>query len=326
MPLLFVLGVVGAVAVFLRRPAAVGSRLVALRVPVLGAAAGCVVTLSINFVAHRYLSDYLPVLVMLGLAGLNVVLVWLADPARRSGAVRAVTIGIAGLAACSIWANFGLGLLYQRAFNVSLSESERATFIGFQQDVDEAIPGRSRFEVRTGDELPDPGPIGSVFVVGDCDGLYWSDGKDWFGVERTNPTGFYPLSVIFEKRPAGTRETLLAAGTPETMDRIGVEYLGGNEIVFTIDSGVFGTMLESKPVEIAFGRPTRVDLVYDNDPQVGRVTVDVEDESLFSFNNLLAIGPVAVAGSDDPGAPEFDGEVERLPTPTPLCRELTESA
>ncbi|MGQ0805129.1 MAG: hypothetical protein ACT4PI_14865 [Actinomycetota bacterium] len=325
MPLLLLLGAIGAAAVFLRRPAPVGSRLTALRVPVLGALAGFCVTLSINFVAHRYLSDFLPVLVLLGLAGLNVVLVWLADPARRRRAVRVATVALAALAAFSLWANFALGILYQRAFNVFLPESERAAFIGFQQDVDEAVPGGSRFDVRAGDELPDAGPTGSVFVVGDCDGLYWSDGEDWFGVERTNATGGYPLSVTFPDRPVGTRETLLVAGTPEKMDRIGVEYLGDDRVVFTIDSGVFSVVLESQPVEVDFDRPTRVDLVYDNS-RVGRLTIDVAGESLFSFNNLLAIGPVAVAGSDDPGAPEFDGTVERLPTRTPLCRELVDES
>ncbi|HUF83850.1 MAG TPA: hypothetical protein VMQ81_04570 [Acidimicrobiia bacterium] len=320
MPLLFLLSVVGATAVFLRRPAAVGSRLIALRVPVLGALAGCFVTLSINFVAHRYLSDYLPVLVLLGLAGVNVLFVMLAAPGRRPAVVRTLTVALAGLAAFSLWANFGLGILYQRAYNVFLSESDRTAFIGFQQDFDETVvPGDSRFDVRSGNELPDAGPAGSVFVVGDCDGLYWSDGDKWFGLERTNATGGYPLRITLPDRPRGTRETLLVAGNPEKMDRIGVEYRD-DDVVFTIDSGVFGVTLRSEPVDIEPGQPTRVDIVYDNSP-VGRLTIEVDGKSLFSFNNLLAIGPVAVAGSDDPGAPEFDGEVEQLPARTPLCRE-----
>jgi hypothetical protein len=320
MPLLFVLALVGGAAVFLRRPAA-ASRLAALRVPVLAAVAGGCVTLSIDFVAHRYLSDFLPILVLLGLAGVQVLLLALSRPSRRRGVVRAVTVSLVAMAALSLWANFALGILYQRAYNVFLSESDRAAFIGFQQDFDEFLPYGSRFDVRSGAELPDPGPAGSVFVVGDCDGLYWSDGEDWFGLERTDATGAYPLRVTVSDRPSGTRETLLVAGTPDKMDRIGIEYRDDNEVVFTIDSGVFGVVLRSEPVDIVPGRPTRVDLVYDNS-RVGRLTIEVEGESLFSFNNLLAIGPVAVAGSDGPGAPEFEGTVERIPTPTPLCREL----
>jgi len=323
MPLLFLLSVLGAIAVFIRRPAPIGSRLTALRVPVLGALAGCCVTLSINFVAHRYLSDYLPVLVMLGLAGVNALFALLAVPARRPAIVRAVPVALAGLAIFSLWVNFGLGIQYQRAFNVFLPESDRAAFIGFQHDVDEIVPGGSRFDVRTGDELPDPGPAGNMFVVGECDGLYWSDGQDWFGVERTDATGAYPLRVTLPDRPSGTRETLLVAGTTDKMDLVGIEYRDDNEVVFTIDSGVFGVTLTSEPLDIEPRQPTRVDIVYDNS-RVGRLTIEVGGKSLFSFNNLLAVGPVAVAGSDDPDAPEFDGTVERLPTPTPLCRELVD--
>lgn len=326
MPLLFLLALVGAVAVFLRRPST-ASRLAALRVPVLGALAGGCVTLSINFVAHRYLSDFLPLLVLLALAGVQVLLLALARPDRRRSIVRGVTAGLVGLAAVSLWANFGLGILYQRAYNVFLSDSDRAAFIAFQQDFDESVvPGGSRFDVREGTELPDPTAAGSVFVVGDCDGLYWSDGEDWFGLERTNATGGYPLRVTLPDRPPGTRETLLVAGTPDKMDVVGVEYRDDGDVVFTIETGVFGGLvLRSEPVDIEPGRPTRVDIVYDNS-LVGRFAVDVDGESLFSFNNLLAIGPVVVAGSDDPGAPEFDGKVERLPTRTPLCRELVDES
>ncbi len=321
MPLLFVLSIVGAAAVFLGRPALTGSRLAALRVPVLGAVAGGCVTLSIDFVAHRYLSDFLPVLLLLGLAGVQALFVVLARPGARRVIVRVVTAGLVALAVLSLWANFALGILYQRAFNVFLSDSDRTAFIGFQQDFDELAPGGSRFDVRRGSELPDAGPTGSVFVVDDCDGLYWSDGENWFGLERTNATGGYPLRVTLPDRPPGTRQTLLVAGTPEKTDSVGIEYRDDDRVVFFIDSGVFGVVLRSEPVEIEPGRPTLVDIVYDNS-RVGRLTIDVDDKSLFSFNNLLAIGPVAVAGSDDPGAPAFDGTVEPLPTRTPLCREL----
>jgi hypothetical protein len=324
MPLLFVLGLAGAVAVFLRRPVA-ASRLAALRVLVVAAIAGGCVTLSINFVAHRYLSDFLPALIVLGLAGVHVALLALASPDRH-GVVRAVTGSLIVLAAISLWANFALGVLYQRAYNVFLSESDRAAFIAFQQDFDETIvPGGSRFHYRQGAELPDPGPAGSVFVIGDCEGLYWSDGEAWFGVERTDATGGYPLRVTLPDRRAGSRETLLVAGTPDKMDRIGVEYGDGDRIVFTIESGVFDVVLRSEPVDIEPERPTRVDIVYDNS-RVGRLTIEVDGQSLFSFNNLLAIGRVAVAGSDEPGAPQFDGTVEHLPTPTPLCSELRDAS
>ena len=192
MPLLTVLSIVGAVAV------ARGGALRPLRALALGAAAATVTTLSISYVAHRYVADALPLLVLLGLAGLQVVLARL--DGRRRRAQRAVVAGLLVLGLFGVAANGALALVYQRLYSPTIEDDVRAGFVGFQHDVTGAEP-----DLRRGDDLPDPGPDGRLFVIGDCIGLYRSDGGGWSAVERTAAVGYHRLRVTFD----GDRQVLV---------------------------------------------------------------------------------------------------------------------
>lgn len=327
MPALFTLSLVGLVAVFRpRRAGASGPGVAALRVPALGALAGGFVTLTIAFVAHRYISDFLPLLVLASLAGLHVLLHRLDTPATRRALVRAVAFGLAALAALSLWVNFGLAILHQRAFSGSLSEDERAGFIGFQHDVDQALPGGTRLELRRGEELPKPGPTGRLFVLGDCDGLYWSNGDAWGAVERTGATGRYRLRVRFPSRPPGTREPLVVTGTPGSGDYLAVEYRDDSEIAFTFESELLDVDLAGEPRAIEPGRQYQLDVVHD--PRVGSLRVDVDGEPALDLALLLHAGPVTI-GRTDIGGPvdeEFAGRIERVPVRSRLCSEIVGEA
>jgi hypothetical protein len=327
MPALFVLSVVGLIAVFRpRRAAASRPDLAALRVPALGALAGGFVTLTIAFVAHRYISDFLPLLVLAGLAGLHVLLHRLDTPATRRAVARAVAIGLATLAALSLWVNFGLAILHQRAFSGSLSEDERAGFIGFQHDVDQALPGGTRLDVRRGEQLPEPGPTGRLFVLGDCDGLYWSDGDAWRGVERTAATGRYRLRVRFPRRPPGTREPLVVTGTPGSGDYLAVEYHDHSEIAFTFESEAYDVTLAGEPRAIEPGREYQLDVL--RDASVGRLRVDLDGEPALGLALLIQAAPVTI-GRTDIGGPvddKFTGAIERVPVRARLCSEIVGEA
>ncbi|HEX6311455.1 MAG TPA: hypothetical protein VF152_07480 [Acidimicrobiia bacterium] len=323
MPLLFVLALVGAVAVFRRRTASEPS-VAALRVPVLGAFAGGFVTLTIYFIAQRYISDFLPLIVILGLVGLHVLLQRLTGVDPRRGLSRALVTGFVVLALFSVWANFSLALLYQREFNVFLSPSERADFVGFQYRIDELFPGGSRFDLGEGPTLPRPEPAlaDTLFAVGDCDGLYWTDGEIWFGVERTAVTGEYPLRVTFPDAPRGTTETLLTVGSGDERDRVLVEYRDDDHVVFAFEtSAEDGRVYRSDPVEIDPGREYLVDVVVDS--VVGRFDLEVDGDPVFGFTTPVSAGPVVVAGTEGAGeAVDFGGTVEHVPATASLCRDL----
>ena len=89
MPLLFVVGIVGTVAIW--RPRRDGPGLAPLRTLTIGGLAAGFGVITIPFVNQRYLSDFMPLLVVVAAAGLHVIVRWAYDapPARRPW-VRAV--------------------------------------------------------------------------------------------------------------------------------------------------------------------------------------------------------------------------------------------
>src|SRR5262249_6914492 len=154
---------------------------------------------------------FLPLIAVTASAGLLRVLARVDDPQQRSrtSTRRAVIAVGAVLAVASLAVNFALALQYQRAYSPFTSIADRAAFIRFQAAVDDHLPGGSPLPVRHGDSLPAPLAGGTLFVVGDCAGVYWSDGVLWRPIERTPATGEYKLRATFPDRPAGTRETML---------------------------------------------------------------------------------------------------------------------
>jgi hypothetical protein len=167
MPFLFALGAIGVVALFRRTYAP-------LRVLAVGGLVGGFGVVTIPFINERYLSDFMPLVVVTAAAGMYLVL----DTALRFK--RTVLVGFAVLAAFSLAANFALSLLYQRAYSPFTGDRERAAFVRFQHDA----PGGSYMSVHRGDTLPRVLPGGTLFVLGDCDAVYWSDGKDWRLIEQ----------------------------------------------------------------------------------------------------------------------------------------------
>lgn len=323
MPLLTLVAIVGGVAVFRpRRDDEIG--IAALRVIALGGLAGGVGMILLAFINHRYLADFVPLLIVLAAAGTHTLLRFVDAPRRvRSATVRTATVVVGLLAGLSLWANFGLALVYQREISPFVPDSERAAFIRFQYALDERLPGGPRGEVRAGPTLPRPLPTGTLFIVGDCDGVYWSSGAEWFPVERTPATGRFPLEVVFPDRSPGTRETLLAAGPPGAQDRLGVEYLREDRVRFWFDSPRLEREILREPHEIDPGHVTDLEIVYD--AALERLGVTLDGQSVLGAVTGLAPGPIAVVGADPGDGLDFSGRA-RLRAVTPdFCRDLVDA-
>lgn len=173
MPALLALSGVGLVSVARRREFGVA-------VCAVGAAVGSATALTIGFIAHRYLGDAVPLLVVLGAAGLTA-LTRVGSAAWRHAALGAVV----WLAIVSLWVNLALALQYQRAFAPNIDPALRASLLRWQHE----LPGGPVHLTGRGGELPAKAARGQLFVIGDCEGLYWSDGAAWHAVERTAHTG-----------------------------------------------------------------------------------------------------------------------------------------
>jgi hypothetical protein len=314
MPALTVLGLGGLVVVVRRAGAA------AVRIPLAGAVAGGLLTLTIAFVANRYMSDMLPAIVLTSLVGLHALL-GLVARAPRATWTRVLGVGIVVLAVASLWINFALTISYQRAlFPKDLSE--RAGFIGFQQDIDDLVPGGPRGAVRAGGpDLPTKGSVGEMFVVGNCGGLYWSDSREWFAVERGNGAGHYRLRVRFPDATSG-QEPLLGIGDGAKQNVLRVRYRPDHTARFVLESPVAPAPLESTPQHIEPGRADALDVIIDN--RTGTVSVALDGHLVLNAITFLVPGNQATLGSttnpDDPA--RFTGTIRELPVRTPLCNRV----
>jgi hypothetical protein len=241
--------------------------------------------------------------------------------AEHRVARRAVVTALAALAAFSLWANFGLAMLYQRAYSPFPDNAERAAFVRFQHDLDERLPGGARFDFSEGATLPaEPRPAGSVFVVGRCEGVYWSDGNAWLPIEQTHASGRYPLRVAFGDRPPGTRETLLVAASGGDRDRLDVEYLRDHRVRLVFDSSRLDDEVRGPVHTITPGRSIPVVLIYD--ASLGRVGATFDGEPSLGLIWGPLPSPVVAGARDARALPGFIRRAELLPAAPRFCSDL----
>jgi hypothetical protein len=169
-PLLVGFAVCGAVVIIARR----GRLISAYGFPIVGALAGTFATLAIAFIAHRYLGDLLPVVLLPA----SVAWWWIAD--RLANASTPVKLGgwalIAVIGVWSVMASFGVSLLNQQAYSATTPQ-QLGDFIALQQ----GLPGGDS-PAKQLESTPDDSVIPqsqSLIIVGDCEALYWSDGERW---------------------------------------------------------------------------------------------------------------------------------------------------
>jgi hypothetical protein len=178
MPALTVLALVGAWAVTSKRRR---GALAVLRPVLAGGAVSVLGVLTIGFIAHRYLGDFLPLFLPLAFVGLVFAVQQLCAAARSRPSRWAALSVSTVLIAWSVWANAGLGLLVQRAYWAP-DAATRHAFLAFQQRLDERLFGGGGY--RQGpEEPPADGVRGSFYVQGACEALYWNDSWVWVRIE-----------------------------------------------------------------------------------------------------------------------------------------------
>lgn len=293
MPFLTVLGLVGIVALLRPRRA---SQLRALRAPVLGCIASGLVTVAFGFVAQRYLADFVPLLVLLALVGFFLFVSWATTRPRRAGA-RIAWIGVAGLAVLSVWFSTGLAFAWQEGL---------------------ATP------VIRADAFPDLRSMGTVLVLGDCDGLYRSTGVQWREMEITPKTGRFHFRATFPDGAPARREPLVVSGKAGSGQYVFVEYRADHRVVFGYRSLERGPVHLGAPVRIEPGRPYDLDIVID--PNVAQVAVQLDGVPVLDFvpASLAIVRPVrdVTIGRNEigaPVAPRFTGRLEPVTVPLELC-------
>jgi hypothetical protein len=303
--------------------------LATLRAPVVGTALAAVSTLAFAYVAHRYLADFLPAVVLLAAAGLQLA-IRATTRWESKAAARAVWTGFGVLVVVSLWFNVGLAVLYQNQLEPGVTDERFAAFARLQHRVHDIVPGGPAPDVRRGRRLPETaGPAGRVAVVGDCDAAYISDGSRWIALERDERAGEHRLRVRFPERPTGWEP--LVVGTDASGDPTWVvaRVLPGDRVQFALN-GFF----TSAPVPVEPGSTHDVDVVLD--PYSGQYRVAVDGERAQSMptpnrvygRRIPALHDVVV-GRDDrlPGVePRFTGSIRRIGSSGTFCEDVLRRA
>jgi hypothetical protein len=113
MPGFTLLGLVGLVVLVRPRRSQGPLDLARLWAPVIGGVLGTAFVLTIAFVAHRYLADFFPPLLLLAIIGLQQLVAATARAPLR-GVRLATAITVAFVFVAGAWISFGLGRVYQR--------------------------------------------------------------------------------------------------------------------------------------------------------------------------------------------------------------------
>lgn len=332
MPLHAVLAIVGFVAALSPRRAR-ETQMRILRAPLIGAAIGTIPVLVFGFMAQRYLGDFVPLLVLLGAIGLHVAMGWCAH--RRAHWSRSAVVGgLALLTVVAIWFSGGLAILFQQVTRAD--DANLRAFVRSQLAVQRVVPGGAPdlAHVRS---LPPPAPLGTVVVVGDCQGVFVSNGNGWRALERTPATGDFRFRVSFpveppavSANPVRAAEPLLSAGSKALPEGFFVETRPNGRRVFGY-SGVDGVATRSRPLKLDLGRPHLVNLVLDARTQEAAISID-GDQVLYSVGDpavrKIVAPPTRVRIGDGAGrlpAPgRFSGHIEVVNRRPQLCRELTQ--
>jgi hypothetical protein len=291
-----------------------------------GTGVGAAGAIAIGYIAHRYLADLMPFVLVPALVGFHVLL----GPApaarrawRRAGAVALVVVVAAGL-----WANAALAVEYQRERGKFVTEDARAQLFRWRAD----LPGGGApvVTVDAGSErLPDAAD-GTLAVVGDCLGFYVRVGETWWGVERGPGAGVYDIAVDLDALrtlDAGERAPLVTIGRGRQASVAALSRLPRGDVrVDTYAAGADG-WIEGTPAAL----DGRVTVRLSVDPRTSdhfiRVGSTVLHAVLTSGPTVPPVEPTVGAlpsGVAVPGVTErYPGEAELVPYDPQLCQDAT---
>lgn len=248
-PLLFLLALVGIVA--LVRPSALGLRAEARawRIPVLGAAAGAAGYLFVYFVANRYYTDALPLLVVAGAIGAAVLagVLGRVDAGGRARVVPGLAAAVMTLLALfGLWANSALALEDRYVVTDGTEAPARARWVSWQLSVDHALHGSAPLgSIRRVTSLGPPGPRDRFAVLGACTGLFVSNGQTWRIVDgdasiEANVAGQVTAAApggavtLAERRGEGGVSSLVWRTLADGRHRVDLEYTGDDGAMVTV--------------------------------------------------------------------------------------------
>jgi hypothetical protein len=323
----------------------------AFRAPVLGALIGAVTVFPFGYIAQRYLADMLPLLIVAGAVGMQYLLGAAEHATKRTARNLMAIIGSA-LLFFSVAVNVALAADYHW-FGPWTQEQEVAPAVALQYRLSSRTPGDGRPPyVVDATRLPyPPSARGTMYVVGDCVGAYWSAGDvralastPWLGVARTRASGQYVMRI----RPPAVRtrqiQPVLVRGRPGSLQAIVMDVTPDRSLRF----GFFSEGHEDLPrgtqdpegffwgpwITLTGGSGHAVTAVMD--PFDGQVRVTLDDAQVFRLQqfqltpeqSLRYVFPTdrVTIGRNPGGIPAtaaFTGAIQLKPDRrAPVCADL----
>ncbi len=241
-PLLFLLSIWGLVTAF--RPRPVG-RVAITRILLLAAGGAGAALMLWGYIAPRYLADFSPLLALASAVAMADI--WRRLDGRSPRVRRAVVATVAALAAFSIAANIGLAVTPNEEWGTVQTLHYVETQHAISDLTGHPLDGR----VVRGSTLPTYGPADQLYVVGDCDGLYISNGENystvptaqtdrttWMAVERGHRFQ-HTFRLTVGPLAQGTATVPLVRMGGETVSVTAVATDRPDEVVMTF--GIYGS-------------------------------------------------------------------------------------
>jgi hypothetical protein len=326
-PLLFLLSIWGLVTAF--RPRSIG-KVARARLLLLASGSAGAALLLWGYIAPRYLGDFVPFLALASAVAMADI--WRRLEGRSRG-VRAGALGVLALVALfSIVANVGMAVVP----NEEWGPTQTLNFVEAQNSISNVTGHTLSANVVRGNALPTWGPAGQLYVVGNCDGLYISNGENystvpseqfvrttWMTVERGH--GFVHTFRVTVARPVsgGVESIPLVRIGKATVTLVATPAAAGSGVrVAFILSG------QGSPIQgVSFGADpgTRHTVVVTTDPVKHQLGVTMDGTNALS-RTLLGGGPVAVPVTPAPstgGPPVVTVVNTTADSPEPaLCESL----
>jgi hypothetical protein len=323
MPLLFLLGVWGTITAFRPRPT---GRSKVIRIPLVGAAIATAAVLMWGYISYRYTTEFVPFFVLAAAVGL-------VDLWRRAG-VHSRFIRISALTAVAIVALFSVAanlLIVSSPTDPVAWHGDRVrSYVELQKSLSDKMGHPIDGNIVQGSRLPKRAPADTLFVLGDCAGLYISTGEfehNWIPVEYGGK-GATRIAVVFNRQPDRGR-FLLASVRKNQSSNVYIDTDGAGRMRFRIDDRYglpnFISTDHSHWTRIRTGKTYQITVVADS--ELHRYAVSLDDAEMvngvIATSDRLVVPWLQRGEPGKPGAPVTVTE-GREPSST-LCDHLLAS-
>jgi hypothetical protein len=322
-PLLFLLSIWGLVTAF--RPKAVG-RVARTRLLLLASGSAAAALMLWGYIAPRYLGDFVPFLVLASAVAM-------ADIFRRlEGRRRSVQVGtlavLSVLALFSIVANIGMAIV---PISTEWDNPQVVNYVDAQKTVSDLTGHPLKARVVRGNSLPEWGPAGQLYVVGNCSGLYISTGEDystvpiqtyeratWFTVELGQPFE-HTFRVTVKSPQLGETGSVSLVSAGKYTVRLSAAATGAAHRVL-LRFGVYGGATTSYGASVAVNSGTTHSVVVTTDPETHEVAASVD--GVVRLATTLPIGEPIRNSAARPHSQGAALSARTTPTPALLCQSL----